>query len=180
MDRKKKLKPFILWLTGISASGKSTLGDEFQKKIYKYGYMNIKYIDGDQFRKEIKNFSYDKHSRDQVGDEKLKVAKKYIRKDYAVIVTGIANNKNWRANAKLKNKNLIEVYLKCPVNKCVQRDPKGQYKRALNRELKNFVGVTEEYEEGETADLTIETNKLSVEESLGKIMKLLKNKNIIV
>ena len=56
MDRKKKLKPFILWLTGISASGKSTLGDEFQKKIYKYGYMNIKYIDGDQFRKEIKNF----------------------------------------------------------------------------------------------------------------------------
>jgi len=176
---KKLLKPFILWFTGISASGKSTLSQEVKKNIYKEGYSNMKYIDGDQFRKEIKNFSYDKYSRDEVGDEKLKIAKKYTNTGYAVIVTGIANNKKWRASAKIKNKNLIEIYLKCPIKRCIQRDFKGQYKKALNGELKHFVGVTEEYEEGETADITIDTNKLSIDESSAEIMKLLKNKNII-
>ena len=63
----KKVKPFILWLTGISNSGKTTISNELEKKIKFMGYNNVKNIDGDNFRKKINNFSYDDYSRDKIG-----------------------------------------------------------------------------------------------------------------
>ena len=175
----KKLKPFILWLTGISNSGKTTISNELEKKIKFMGYKNVKNIDGDDFRKQINNFSYDNNSRDKIGYIKLDKAKKYILNDYSVIVSGIAYSKNWRHEAKLKYKELIEVYIKCSLNICIKRDKSGNYKEALEGKKKNFVGIAQKYQEGKTADIEIDTEKLTIDQSVEKIFQFLTEKRLL-
>ena len=167
----KKLRPFILWLTGISNSGKTTISKGLEKKIKFMGYSNVKNIDGDNFRKKIKNFSYDDYSRDK--------AKEYLLDGYSVIVSGIAYSKKWRRQIKLKCRELIEIYLKCSLNACIQRDKSGNYKKALEGKKRNFIGITNKYEEGKTADLEINTEKLTIEQSVEKIFKFLNKKKLL-
>ena len=175
----KKLRPFILWLTGISNSGKTTISKGLEKKIKFMGYSNVKNIDGDNFRKKIKNFSYDDYSRDKIGSIKLDKAKEYLLDGYSVIVSGIAYSKKWRREIKLKCRELIEIYLKCPLKICIQRDKSGNYKKALEGKKQNFIGITNKYEEGKTADLEINTEKLSIEQSVEKIFKFLNKKKLL-
>ena len=176
---KKKLKPFILWLTGISNSGKTTISNELEKKVKFMGYENVKNIDGDDFRKQINNFLYDDNSRDKIGYIKLDRAREYILGGYSVIVSGIAYNKKWREEAKSKYEELIEIYIKCPLTVCIDRDKSGSYKEALKGKKKNFIGVTDKYQEGKTADIEVNTEKLTVSESVEKILQFLIKKRLL-
>ena len=175
----KKLKPFILWLTGISNSGKTTISNELEKKIKFMGYNNVKNIDGDNFRKKINNFSYDDYSRDKIGYIKLGKAKEHLIDGYSVIVSGIAYSKKWRKEIKLKCRELIEVYLKFSLNICIERDKSGNYKKALEGKKKDFVGVAKKYEEGKTVDLEINTEKLTIDQSVEKIFQFLTKKKLL-
>ncbi len=180
MSTIKKIKtPFIVWFTGLSSSGKTTLSVNLKKKLYKKGYKKIKLIDGDIFRKKISNFQYDTKSRERIGILKAKLARKYQKDGNIVIVSGIANKKKWRSDIKSKMNNFIEIYTKCPVTICESRDKAKNYKKAQTGKINNFIGINNKYEEGKSLDLTINTSKISLNKSLIKIINYLKKENYV-
>lgn len=169
--------PFILYFTGLSNSGKTTLSKllySLLKKSYKKKIINI---DGDKFRKKIKNYNFDRKSRIFVGSQKIKYAKELRKKGFNVIVSGIGANKNWRKKNK-KIINFFEIYLSCPFQETLKRN-KLKAKKTFFKKGKNIVGLNYQYQKGLSKDLTINTFKLNKKESLKKIIIFLKNKKMI-
>ena len=167
-------KPFKIWLTGISGSGKTSISFYLKKKInYK-----IKVIDGDLFRRKLSNFHYDLESREKIGYKKAYLAKKLYKQGYSVIVSGIGHKKKWRKNKRkiFKIKNYFEIYLKCPLSICKIRK-KYIYAKFNNNEVVGQSGKDYKYEEYKEYDLKILTHKLTLNESFKKIFNFLK-KNI--
>ncbi len=179
MKKKYKFKPFIIFFTGISASGKSTICLKLQKKFKNLGFKKVKNIDGDFFRKKLRNFNYENISRDKVGDYKISIAKKFLKKKNIVLVSGIAHNKGWRKKIKETSKDYFEIYLKCSRKVCEKRDFKNQYIKAKTGKIKNFIGVNQPYQVGSTNDLTINTSSLSIAKSVNKVLKFLKMKHYV-
>ena len=116
-------KNFIFWFTGLSGSGKTFLILKLKNYLEKKKIKKIKVIDGDTFRKNIKNYKYDIQSREKIGFLKADLAKQFYNKGYVVLVSGIAHKKIWRAKLRkiLYNCNYSEIYLKCPINECKKR-----------------------------------------------------------
>ena len=138
---------FLIWVTGLSASGKSTISEAIFKELKKNSLKNIVLLDGEDLRDELSNYKYDTGNRNALGLQKAKIAMKYIKNGYHVIITGIAHHKNTRDEIRSMFLNYFEIYLKCSVEECAKRDYKGNYKKAFDGEIKNFIGVTEDYEE---------------------------------
>lgn len=168
VKKKKNLKP-IIWFTGLPGSGKTAISDSLYKLLVKKKYKKIKLIDGDKFRKKIKNFKYSKYDRNKVGDLKLKYGKKFNSKGYITLISGIASNKSWRIKIKKKNLNLIEVYIKCPKIILKKRNKKNLYSE--NR--------VEKYQESSSKDITINSHSQKSQKSAQKIFKyLIKKKKL--
>ena len=179
MKKKSHLVTKILFLTGLPSSGKTSLALSLKKEFEKKGFKKIKYIDGDSFRKKFKLDQYDNKSRNLVGDEKIKFAKSFLKFKKLVIVTGVAHNKSWRKKIKKKNKNLLEIYTKCPIKVCLLRDYKKNYFKAKNNKIKNFVGINYEYQEGKTVDLTLDMYKNTLKFNTNKLFNfLIKNRYV--
>ena len=142
------------------------------------GLKNIKYIDGDKFREKFKLNRYDSSSRNSVGNKKIKLANSFLIKKKLVIVTGVAHDKNWRKKIKKKNVDLIEIFTKCPLRICKIRDYKKNYSKAINKEIKNFVGINYKYQEGKSVDINLNMYINSIDSNAKKIIRYLKKKKI--
>ena len=177
--KKKFHIPIIIFITGYPSSGKTSLAVSLKKKLNKVGVNKLKYIDGDIFRKSKKLFKYDIKSRNLVGDKKIILAKKLIKLKKLVIVTGVAHNRLWRKKIKKKNKNVLEIYAKCPLKICQSRDYKKNYIKAKNKKLENFVGINYKYQEGKTVDLTLDMYKNSLNFNTNKLFKYLIKKRYV-
>ena len=153
-----------IWFTGLSASGKSTLSESLYKKLVKENINNLILLDGEFVRDKLKYYNYDTNNRNEVGIQKARLALDYINKKNHVIITGIAHHKETRKIIREMFPYFYEIYLKCDVNICAERDFKGNYKKAFEGKYGNFVGVTEPYEES-NPELTIETDKTSIKQS---------------
>lgn len=154
-----------IWLTGLSASGKTTLAECLKTDLNKTGINNVELLDGEDVRNRLKNFNYDIKARESMGLCKAEMALKYNKNGKIVIVTGITHKKDIRYKIRGMITDYFEVYLKCPVNVCAHRDYKGNYERALKGEYANFIGVTEPYQESNTSDLILGTSMMSIDES---------------
>ena len=152
----------VIWFTGLSASGKSTLSESLLKSLKDFGLENVILLDGESIREELNNFNFETSSREEIGYQKAKIALKLNKKDNIVIVTGIAHKKNWRNDIRSMFDNYIEIYLKCSSDACAKRDFKDNYRKAIAGELKNFIGVHEQYEEYEDYDLMVDTEKNNI------------------
>jgi len=170
----KDLNNFTIWITGLSASGKTTLGLLLKKKLLDYGLNNVVFLDGDILRDKLKIYEYDENNRKIVGNLKAKIAKEENKKGNIVIVTGIASKKIWREEYRKIIDNYYEVYLKCSLETCVNRDYKNQYSKAILGEINNFSGVSDNYEEHKSVDLILDTNKYKEEECLVKLFNFTK------
>ena len=179
MKKKINIIPKILFLTGLPSSGKTSLAISLKKKLKKLGLKKIKYIDGDLFRKKIKFHQYDTKSRNLVGDKKIKLAKTFLELKKFVIVTGVAHDKFWRKKIKKNNNDIIEVFTKCPLKICQERDFKKNYIKAQNKDLKNFVGINYMYQEGKSVDITLNMYKTTVSANTNKLIKYLKFKKYV-
>jgi len=176
---KYNFKPCIIFFTGISASGKSTICKNLKKKLIKLGIKKIKYIDGDFFRKNLKNFNYQNNNRNKIGNYKISLAKHYYRKKYLVLVSGVAHNRKWRMKIKTQNKNYFEIYVKCLIKTCIKRDFKDQYMKAKSGLIKDFIGISEPYQLGTSKDLIVNTSRLSISMSVNKVMNFIIKKNYV-
>ena len=161
---------FTIWFTGLSGSGKSTLSTMLQERLGERG-RNVEILDGDIVRTHLsKGLTFSKEDRDTNIKRIAFVCSLLTRNGVATVSAAISPYREARAWARKEIGNFVEVYVKCPIEVCRQRDVKGLYKLADEGKLKGFTGVDDPYEEPANPELVIETDKETPEQSVQRIL----------
>ncbi|PNR97048.1 adenylyl-sulfate kinase [Petrotoga sp. 9PWA.NaAc.5.4] len=182
-DRERFLrqKGVILWLTGLSGSGKSTIAHELEYRLLNMGHLAY-VLDGDNIRHGLNgDLGFSPQDREENIRRIGEVAKLFADLGIIAITAFISPYKKDRQRVRslVKEDEFVEIYVKCSIDVLKQRDTKGMYEKALRGEIKEFTGVSAPYEEPENPELVLNTEKESVEESVNKVLEYLKNKKII-
>jgi adenylyl-sulfate kinase len=160
---------FTIWFTGLSGSGKSTLSEVIEQRLKARG-RNVEVLDGDIVRTHLsKGLGFSREDRDTNIKRIGFVCGLLTRNGVVCISAAIAPYYEARDWARKEIGNFVEVYVKCPLEVCRQRDVKGLYKLVDEGKIKNFTGVDDPYEEPVHPELIIETDKETVEESVTRI-----------
>ncbi len=168
------MKAPVIWLTGIPGSGKTTLALELQK-FYENKGIPIEILDGDEIRKTLsKDLGFSPEDRKEHNRRVIFVAKILAKNGVTAIIPLISPYRETRANARKEIPDFIEIWVKTSVDECIKRDPKGLYKKAIAGEIKNLTGLQAPYEEPQNAELILDTEKHSVEESIELITSTVK------
>ena len=177
----KQQKPCVLWFTGLSGSGKSTIADELEKKLHKLGKHTI-LLDGDNVRHGLnKDLGFTDQDRVENIRRIAEVSKLMVSSGLITIVSFISPFQSERVMARnlLDEGEFIEIYIDTPIELCEARDPKGLYKKARAGKLKNFTGIDSEYEVPEKAEITLRNSTANIDDLVGEILEYLtKNKKI--
>lgn len=182
-DRIKLLrqKGVTIWLTGLSGSGKSTIAVELEHALIENKHQAY-ILDGDNIRHGLnKNLGFSPEDRSENIRRIGEVAKLFTDANMITITAFISPYRQDRDNARklLKDGEFIEVYIKCPIDVCEQRDTKGLYKKARAGEVKEFTGISAPYEEPLNPELTIDTSTMTVNESTMAILQHLEQKGYV-
>lgn len=158
----------MIWLTGLSGSGKSTLAEAL-KPLLKNAYI----LDGDVLRRGMnQDLGFSEADRLEVGRRIGEIGKILLDANLNVIVASISPYRATRHKVRsLIGDNYMEVYVKCPLEVCEKRDPKGLYKQARAGMIQQFTGIDSPYEEPDCPEVVVETDKLSIVESLSEIIQ---------
>ena len=182
---KQNNKGFVLWFTGFSAAGKTTIADKVFEILrsaqwVKDSGINLERLDGDIVRENLTNrLSFSKADRDENIRRIGFVANLLSRNGVGVIASFISPYKEQRAELKDKVENFIEVFVDTPLTICESRDPKGMYKKARAGEIKSFTGVRDPYELPERPDIHLKGWEVSFEECGEVVIDYLKNKKYL-
>ena len=169
-----RLYPFTAWLMGPTSSGKTTISERLIKICQKNKFSIIHY-DGDEVRDLFgSNFGFDEKNRNMVIYTLVYMAKKANESGMPCIVSALTAHDSSRKYIRSKLKNLKTIYVKCPIDICAKRDPKGLYKRAKNKEINTLIGYNSDYLEPKEPDLILNTNKYSIEENSNQLLNFLK------
>jgi len=174
-------KSGLVWFTGLSASGKSTIAHTVEKELFGRSIRTY-LLDGDNVRHGVNaNLGFSREDRKENLRRIVEVSKLFVDAGILVLAAFISPYKEDREYIKnrFEGDNFLEIYVKCSVEECEQRDPKGQYKKAKAGIIKNYTGISAPYEEPETPDLTIDTEKSDIGSSVRKVLELLDKKNFI-
>ncbi|BDS14451.1 adenylyl-sulfate kinase [Aureispira anguillae] len=172
-DRENRLgqKSKVLWLTGLSGSGKSTIAQHLERKLYNNGFF-AQVLDGDNIRSGINNnlgFSLD--DRTENIRRISEIAKLYLESGVITINSFISPTRSIRQMAKdiIGAEDFIEIYINTPLEICEARDVKGLYQKARKGEIKGFTGIDAPYEAPLNPDVEVKTANLTIEESVDLI-----------
>ena len=168
-------KPCVIWLTGFSGSGKSTIANLVEKKLYAQG-LHSYLLDGDNVRHGLnKDLGFTDADRVENIRRIAETAKLMVDAGLIVLTSFISPFRTERQMARkmLGDGEFIEVFVDAPIELCEQRDPKGLYKKARNGQIKNFTGFDSPYEKPETAEIVIDTATQSAEQAAEKIVTYL-------
>lgn len=182
-DRQKRNghKSCVLWFTGLSGAGKSTLANAVEQKLFQLGVQSY-VLDGDNIRHGLnKGLGFSEEDRKENIRRIGEVAKLFVDSGLITCTAFISPFREDRNNVRniLEPGEFIEIYTKCSLDVCEDRDPKGLYKKARNGEIPDFTGISSPYEEPENPEIVIETDKLSIEESVDVILNYLKEQGIL-
>ena len=169
-DREKRLGQCskALWLTGLSGSGKSTIAQHLERKLYNSGFF-AQVLDGDNIRSGINsNLNFSPEDRQENIRRISEIAKLYLNSGIITINSFISPTIGIREMAKeiIGKENFIEVYINTPLEVCEARDVKGLYKKARKGEIKGFTGIDAPYEAPENPDIEVKTDNMTIEESV--------------
>ena len=181
-DRRKlnKHNSFLIWVTGLSGSGKSTIANELQNTLHKKGIKTY-ILDGDNIRNGINhNLSFSPEDRAENNRRIAEISKLFIDAGIVVIAAFISPYQKDRKEVQniVSPVNFVEVFVNTSLEECEKRDVKGLYKKARKGEIKNFTGISAPYEAPQNPDVEIKTEEETVEESVHKIITHIQNKLI--
>ena len=177
-ERLLKQNAKVFWMTGLSGSGKSTIGTAVEKELYAKGYLT-QLLDGDNVRTGINNnLGFSTADRMENIRRIAEVSKLFLSCGVITINTFVSPTNEIRELAKtiIGSKDFIEIYVNCPLEICEERDVKGLYKKARNGEIKDFTGITAPFEAPVNAELEIRTDKEPAEESVQKVLNYILEK----
>jgi adenylylsulfate kinase len=175
-----KQRPVVIWLTGLSGAGKTTIAEHINISILKKGYFT-KHFDGDQIRKGINNdLKFTEADRIENIRRIAEISKLFLDSGLIVICSFISPTKDMRELAKkiIGEERFMEVYVNSPLEVCEKRDPKGLYKMARAGLIKNFTGIDSIYEPPESPDVELRTDLWDIQSTskylLRKVIKRIK------
>nr|WP_176212745.1 adenylyl-sulfate kinase [Clostridium acidisoli] len=178
-DREKLLKQkgILLWLTGLSGSGKSTVATMLEQKLNDAGKLTY-LLDGDNVRHGLNSdLGFSKEDRIENIRRIAELSKLFVDAGIITIATFISPFIKERVKVKdLLESDFVEIYVDCPLEICEKRDPKGIYKKARNGQIKDFTGIDSPYEKPINPDIVIHTEENSLEECVDKIMDYLEKR----
>ncbi|MBP1950551.1 adenylyl-sulfate kinase [Virgibacillus litoralis] len=176
-----KHKSAVIWFTGLSGSGKSTVSVELEKELYSHGVRTYR-LDGDNVRHGLnKNLGFSPEDRKENIRRIGEVSKLMVDAGLFTLSAFISPYREDRDEVRelVEDGEFIEVFVDASVETCESRDPKGLYKKARAGEIKGFTGIDAPYEEPRNPEVTIDTDKLTLEESVQKIVSYLKEKGYL-
>jgi adenylylsulfate kinase len=163
---------FVLF-TGLSASGKSTIAHNVEKRLFEKAVLSY-VLDGDNIRHGLNsNLTFSPEDRKENLRRVVEVSKLFIDAGIIVLAAFISPHKQDREHVRQQiGDNFIEIYVKCSVEECEKRDPKGQYQKARAGIIKNYTGISSPYDVPDNPDLIIDSEKESLEESVNSVLDL--------
>ena len=175
-NKKKKLqqRACIVWMTGLSGAGKTTLATSLEEELSGLGYL-CQVLDGDIMRSGLnKDLGFSEEDRYENIRRIAEVSKLFLNSGIICINSFITPTREIRQMTRqiIGKENLVEVYINASLKVCEERDAKGLYKKAREGRIENFTGIDFPFEEPLHPDIELRTDKLSVEESVGKLLDI--------
>ena len=164
----------MLWLTGLSGSGKSTIAIALERELHKRGLL-CRILDGDNIRSGINNnLGFSAEDRVENIRRIAEIGKLFVDTGIITIAAFISPSNELRQMATriIGAENFLEIYVSTPLEECEKRDVKGLYAKARRGEIKNFTGISAPFEASERPALSLDTSKLSLEESVNTLLEL--------
>jgi adenylylsulfate kinase len=174
-------KGSVIWFTGFSASGKSTLANGVAERLHTMGKLTYT-LDGDNIRHALNSdLGFLPDDREENIRRIGEVAHLFFEAGIIVLAAFISPYRRDRRNARnlLPKGRFIEVYCSCPIDECERRDPKGLYKKARNHTIDDFTGISAPYETPQNPEITVATDKKTPEECIEDIIEYIKQKQFI-
>jgi sulfate adenylyltransferase/3'-phosphoadenosine 5'-phosphosulfate synthase len=166
-------KGFVVWFTGLSGAGKSTIANALKAELERRG-RHVELLDGDEVRTHLsKGLGFSKEDRDTNIRRIGYVARLVARSGGVAITAAISPYRDVRAEIRAETPGFVEVFAQCPLDTLVERDVKGLYKKAIAGEIKNFTGVSDPYEEPLHPEVICDTSRESLQQSLAKVIDAL-------
>jgi len=168
--------PYVIWITGLSAAGKTTIGESLTDALKKHN-QRVEHLDGDRLRKLFPDTGFSKEDRNNHIHRIGYLAGMLEKNGVTVVASFISPYRKARAFVRSQCIQFVEVYLSTPLDECEKRDPKGLYKKARSGEIQNFTGISDPYEPPESPEIKIDTSNQDVDKTINLILNHL---NLIV
>ena len=166
---------FVVWFTGVPATGKSTVATIVEQELRSLG-LKVENLDSDEVRANISpNLGYTLEARDENTKRLAFLGKLLSRNGVAVLITAVSSLRKFRDRARSQIDNFAEVHVKCPLEECQKRDPKGLYKKAERGEVNDIAGMHQPYEEPLNAEVVLETHSSTAEECASMVIEALRD-----
>ena len=180
-EKRFNQKGCVLWFTGLSGSGKSTISERVQKALYEMGHVSY-VLDGDNIRHGLnKDLGFSPEDRVENIRRIGEVAKLFREAGIIVLTAFISPYRKDRDTVRqiLDDGRFLEIYVDADIETCKKRDPKGLYVKAIAGKIPEFTGISAPYEAPSSPELTVDTTGETVEESAEQVISLLKSRSII-
>jgi adenylyl-sulfate kinase len=174
-------KPAIFWFTGLSGAGKSTIADEFEKRLFNHGRFVFS-LDADDLRKKLNaDLGFSMEDRSENIRRAAVVARLMQDAGLIVLATFISPTREIRKKAReiARESLFFEIFVKASLDTCITRDPKGFYKKAMNGEIKNYTGIASGFEEPDNPELVLNTDVDDLDTCVKKLMLLATRAGVI-
>ncbi|OHW61532.1 putative adenylyl-sulfate kinase [Andreesenia angusta] len=167
-------KSKLLWFTGLSGSGKSTVANQVEERLHMMG-KHTYLLDGDNLRFGLNgDLGFSLEDRRENIRRIAEVGKLFLDSGAITLCTFVSPTREIRDMARdMVGEDFVEIYIKCDLEICAERDPKGLYKKAMSGEIEDFTGLNSPYEEPENPELVLETDRFSAEELAEKVISYL-------
>jgi len=180
-ETRNKHKSFMLWFTGLSGSGKSSIAYAIEDKLFKLG-SSVIVLDGDNIRHGLcSDLGFSKQDRNENMRRVGEAAKLFVESGCIVLAAFVSpyREDRERVRSRLPHGDFYEVYCQCELSVCESRDPKGLYALARKGEIDNFTGISAPYEAPIKPDMVINSGVMSIDEEVDLIFSRLKAKGLI-
>ncbi|MCD6443617.1 adenylyl-sulfate kinase [Candidatus Bathyarchaeota archaeon] len=161
---------WVMWVTGLPSSGKSTLARGVAERLRRLG-VKVEVLESDELRRVLTpNPSYSEEERRWFYGVLVYIAGLLARNGVNVIIDATGNRRAYRELARKRFERFVEVYVRCPLEVCMRRDVKGLYRKALEGVVKTLPGLQTPYEEPRNPEIAVDTDRLSPEESVETVL----------